>query len=176
MAFLSSRHKFFGRTALSFSVDKALAENYAEYYEDDVNFTEWRRLGGIDKCANVVRLCAGLTHSNILEIGCGDGAILERLAFLGFGDRFTGLEISTSAVRKVREKNIPNCQVRLFDGYELSFPDKMFDVAILSHVLEHGEYPRRLVQDAARVAKTVFVEVPLEDNWRMPRDFVFDRV
>jgi SAM-dependent methyltransferase len=115
-------------------------------------------------------------HSNILEIGCGDGAILERLAHLGFGSRFTGLEISPSGVRKVQEKNIPNCEVRLFDGYELPFSERQFDLAVLSHVLEHVEYPRRLIRDAARVAKTVFIEVPLEDNWRMPRDFVFDRV
>ena len=158
------------------SVSKALHANYADYYEDDAAFTEWRRLGGIDKCENIIRLCANPEHANILEIGCGDGAILERMAHLGFGSRFTGLEISPSAVRKVQEKKIPNCEVRMFDGYDLPFPEKRFDLAILSHVLEHVEYPRQLIHDAARVAKTVFVEVPLEDNWRMSHDFVFDRV
>jgi SAM-dependent methyltransferase len=161
---------------LPLSVSKALHANYAEYYEDDAALTEWRRLGGIDKCENIMRLCWNLEHNNILEIGCGDGAILEGLAHLGFGSRFTGLEISPSAVRKVQEKKIPNCEVVLFEGYDLPFPEKRFDVAILSHVLEHVEYPRRLIHDAARVARTVFVEVPLEDNWRMSHDFVFDRV
>lgn len=158
------------------SVDAKLVQNYAEYYEDNAAFAEWRRLGGIDKCENIMRLCANLEHDNILEIGCGDGAIMERLAHLGFGSQFTGLEISPSAVRKVQEKKIPNCEVKLFDGYDLAFPEKRFDLVILSHVLEHVEYPRRLILGAARVAKTVFVEVPLEDNWRMPRNFVFDRV
>jgi len=158
------------------SVSKALRANYAEYYEDNAAFTEWRRLGGIDKSENIMRLCADLEHHSILEIGCGEGAILERLAHLGFGAQFIGLEISPSAVRKVQEKKIPNCEVKLFDGYDLAFPEKRFDLAILSHVLEHVEYPRRLIHDAARVAKTVFVEVPLEDNWRMPQNFVFDRV
>jgi SAM-dependent methyltransferase len=161
---------------LPLSVSKALHANYADYYEDDAAFTEWRRLGGIDKCENIIRLCASLEHADILEIGCGDGAILERLAHLGFGSQFTGLEISPSAVRQVQEKKIPNCAVKLFDGYDLPFREKRFDLAILSHVLEHVEYPRRLIHDAARVAKTVFVEVPLEDNWRMSHDFVFDRV
>lgn len=158
------------------SVDKALTANYSSYYEDDPAFVEWRRLGGMDKCENILRLCAQMPHASVLDIGCGDGAILQRLAQTGFGSRFTGLEISPSAVRKAQEKQIPNCEVRLFDGYELPFTGQQFDLAVLSHVLEHVEYPRRLIHDAARVARNVFIEVPLEDNWRMPRDFVFDRV
>jgi SAM-dependent methyltransferase len=158
------------------SVNEKLVQNYADYYEDDTALIEWRRMGGIDKCKNIIRLCGNLQHANILEIGCGDGAILERLAHLRFGSQFAGLEISPSAVRQVQEKKIPNCQVQLFDGYDLPFPEKSFDLAILSHVLEHVEYPRRLIHDAAKVAKTVFIEVPLEDNWRMSHDFVFDRV
>jgi SAM-dependent methyltransferase len=162
--------------SLMLSVNQKLVQNYTDYYEDDITLTEWRRLGGIDKCKNIIRLCDDLPHANILEIGCGDGAILERLAHLRFGSQFTGLEISPSAVHQVQEKKIPNCEVQLFDGYDLPFPEKSFDLAILSHVLEHVEYPRRLIHDAAKVAKAVFIEVPLEDNWRMSHDFIFDRV
>ena len=44
------------------------------------------------------------------------------------------------------------------------------------HVIEHVEYPRKLLYEAKRVAKYVFVEVPLEDTLRLSRDFVFDTV
>jgi len=161
---------------MALSVSKGLAENYAHYYEQDAGLSEWRRLGAIDKCANIVRLCAGYEREEVLEIGCGDGAILERLALTGFGTRFTGLEISPSAVRAVQDKNISGASVELFDGYELRFADKKFDLAILSHVVEHVEHPRRLIEEAARAASKVFVEVPLEDNLRLPEDFVLDRV
>ena len=161
---------------MALSVSKGLVGNYANYYEQDAGLSEWRRLGAIDKCANIVRLCSGYERREVLEIGCGDGAILERLALTGFGARFTGLEISASAVRAVQEKNIPGASVELFDGYELRFADKQFDLAILSHVVEHVEHPRRLIEEAARAARKVFVEVPLEDNLRLPEDFVFDRV
>jgi SAM-dependent methyltransferase len=161
---------------MSLSVDKSLLENYASYYHNEANFAEWRQLGALDKCDNILRLCSNWEHQNILEIGCGDGAILERLANLRFASNYTGLEISASGVRAIEKKNVPGVRVQLFDGYQVPFVDKDFDLAILTHVLEHVEYPRRLIHEASRVAKTVFVEVPLEDNLRSPKDFVFDRV
>jgi SAM-dependent methyltransferase len=161
---------------MTLSVDKTLAQNYADYYGQQDDLPEWLRLVAVDKCSNIVRLCSRLEHHDVLEIGCGDGAILDRLAGDGFGARFTGLEISPSAIKCAQKRNIPNLVVQLFDGYELPFPEKSFDLAILSHVIEHVEYPRKLIREAARVAKNVFIEVPLEDTWRLPEDFVFDRV
>jgi SAM-dependent methyltransferase len=157
-------------------MSKELASNYANYYTNDDDLPTWRRLGALDKCANIVHLCSTLDHDQILEVGCGEGAILQRLSELQFGTKYAGLEISPSAVQRVLEKGLQNVEIRLFGGYELSFPDRRFDLAILSHVLEHVEYPRKLIYEAARVAKNVFIEVPLEDNLKLSRDFVFDRV
>ena len=161
---------------MNLTVSKSLFENYANYYGREDGLAQWRCLGARDKCSNIVSLCAELEHDRILEIGCGEGAILERLSALGFGARFAGLEISPSAVACAVQKKIPNCEVWLFDGYESPFSPGEFDLAILSHVLEHAEHPRKLIQEASRVAKHVFIEVPLEDTWRLSDDFVFDRV
>ena len=42
--------------------------------------------------------------------------------------------------------------------------DGAYDLAVLSHVLEHVPEPMSLLREAARVAPAVLVEVPLEDN------------
>jgi len=157
-------------------VDRALAENYAAYYQNDPDLTAWRRLGAADKGENILRLCSNLPHTDVLEIGCGDGAVLERLRHLNFAPHLTGLEISSSAVHEAKARNIRDVQVQLFDGYQLPFPERQFDLAILTHVIEHVEYPRKLIREAGKVARYVFVEVPLEDNWRLSNDFAFDRV
>jgi SAM-dependent methyltransferase len=159
---------------MSVTISKAIADNYTEYYRRDKFHSEWRSLGAIDKCANIQQLCASVPHENVVEIGCGDGALIERLSLFGFAPRFAGLEISSTALERARQKHLTGVDFKLFDGYATRLADGQFDLAILSHVIEHVEHPRQLLYEALRVAKTVFVEVPLEDTLRLPRDFVFN--
>lgn len=157
------------------AVSDALRKHYDRYYDDGPS--EWRRLGALAKAENVVSLCTPAAHASLLEIGAGEGALLARLAELGFGKALHAAEISESGVRAIRARGIPGLvDCRRFDGETLPWPDDSFDLALLSHVLEHAEHPRRLLTEASRVARAVFVEVPLEDTWRLPRDFRPDPV
>lgn len=157
------------------TVSAKLRQNYADYYTDADS--EWRRISAMGKADNVVTLCKDLPRTLVLEIGAGEGALLRRLAELNFGAQFYAVEISPSGVEAIKRKQIPRLlECKLFDGYQLPYEDGRFDIAILSHVVEHLEHPRQLLYEAARVASYVFVEVPLEDTVRLSGDFVFDRV
>jgi SAM-dependent methyltransferase len=157
------------------AVSAELRDRYDGYYAQGAS--EWRRLGALAKAENVIALCAPHPHASVLEIGAGEGALLARLAEVGFGERLHAAEISRSGARAIRARGLPRLAgVACFDGDRLPWPDASFDLAILSHVLEHAEHPRRLLAEAARVARAVFVEVPLEDTWRLPRDFRPDPV
>jgi ubiquinone/menaquinone biosynthesis C-methylase UbiE len=159
----------------SAGVDPQLQRNYDEYYSDDVS--EWRELGAIDKASNIRAMCGPRAPSTVLEIGAGEGSVLQRLADSGFGRRHYALEISESGVERIRGRRIPSLvECRQFDGYAVPYADATFDLAILSHVIEHVEHPRLLLNEAARVADCVFIEVPLEHNIRLPRNFVWDAV
>jgi ubiquinone/menaquinone biosynthesis C-methylase UbiE len=157
------------------AVSKYLNVNYDAYYED--GDSEWRRLGALGKVENIQLLCSDTPQRTVIEIGAGEGSILKRLSEVGFGEKLWALEISQSGVDVIRAKQIPalvECSV--FDGYQVPYDDGAFDIAILSHVVEHVEHPRLLLYEAARVARYVFVEVPVEDNVRLPMDYVFDSV
>ena len=137
---------------------------------------EWRRLGAIDKARNVLSLCGSYDFANVVEIGAGDGAILEQLSRHGFAHSYTALEISKSAVDAIRDRNIGGLkEAVLFDGYSIPFEDGAFDLAILSHVIEHVEHPRLLLQEVTRIVRAnkgaVFVEVPTELTLRAGRNF-----
>jgi len=91
--------------------------------------------------------------------------------------RGRALEISPTGVETIEKKGIAELvECAVFDGYEVPFDDDAFDLAILSHVLEHVEYPRKLLYEASRVAEYICVEVPLEDTWRLSADFALDPV
>src|SRR5581483_10917112 len=155
--------------------DPHLQHNYDEYYSDDIS--AWRELGAIDKAANIVAMCESRAPATVLEIGAGEGSVLQRLAAAGFGKRHFALDISGTGVERIRARGIPSlAECRQFDGYTVPYADGTFDLAILTHVLEHVEHPRLLLNEAARVADHVFVEVPLEHNRRLPHNFVWDAV
>ena len=137
------------------------------HYEDTFDSVppEWRRLGAIDN-----------GFANVVEIGAGNGAILEQLSRHGFARSYTALEISESAIAAIKDRRIGGFKdAVLFDGYSIPFDDGSFDLVILSHVIEHVEHPRLLLQEVSRIVRgdkgAVFVEVPTELTLRAGRNF-----
>ena len=143
------------------NIDPKIIDHYTHYYDDGA--TEWRRLGVLDKSRNIVRLCGSTNFGSVVEIGVGDGAILEQLSELGFANSLSAFEVSESALKVSADRNIGNLRdAILFDGYSTDSEDDSFDLVILSHVIEHVEHRRQLLREASRIGKAVYVEVPLE--------------
>jgi ubiquinone/menaquinone biosynthesis C-methylase UbiE len=92
--------------------------------------------------------------ATVLDVGCGEGYVLDELRARGFAN-VEGADI----VDIRRNKNHP---FRLYDGATLPFPDRSFDLVVLSFVLHHVPNDRKLVllEEALRVsrAKVVVVE------------------
>jgi SAM-dependent methyltransferase len=125
----------------------------------------WRELGARGKADHIEELArrAALDSERVVEIGCGDGALLSELSQRRFGGSLAGFDISEAALELARARSIPRVErLERFDGRRL--PAGEFDLAVLSHVLEHVPEPVPLLREAARVARAVVVEVPLERN------------
>lgn len=140
---------------------------YGDYYASEPS--EWRQLGAVAKVDNLLALLERRRVSSspsVLEIGCGEGAVLAELRQRGVEGR--GVELSESGAEVAAGRGF---DVRLLDGVDTGFGDKEFDVALLTHVVEHLENPRATLREASRVATWVAVEVPLEYRWRTPRDY-----
>jgi 2-polyprenyl-3-methyl-5-hydroxy-6-metoxy-1,4-benzoquinol methylase len=155
-------------------LNQKLKKFYDEY---DNKESEWRRLSAIDKVYNIIALCSKYPHKTILEIGSGDGSILKRLSDLRFAESLYSLEISETAIETIHQRNIESLiECTIFNGYNIPYDNDKFDLVILSHVIEHLEYPRKILYEAGRVANFVFVEVPLEDNKRLNKTLVSNKV
>lgn len=136
-------------------------------HEHRLKMGRWRAIGARSKAAHAAELCsrAGLTPARVVEIGCGDGALLSALSDRWPTARFDGFELSAPAIEIARGRAIARVErLEAYDGSRIPVEDGTYDLAILSHVLEHVPDPEPLLAEAARVAKHVLVEVPLENN------------
>lgn len=136
-----------------------------ETYNDQYNVEDniWRDLGGKQKSKNIIELCKNKEFNNVLDVGSGDGAVLTYLDKNNFNKNIFSLEISDSGIKKIKNKNLKTLkEVVKFDGYNIPFEDKKFDLSTCSHVIEHVEHPRLLLREIARVSKNQFFEIPID--------------
>ncbi len=130
--------------------------NSVEHWNDELRRT-WDARDWPTKTERIVRLTR--PGDAVLDIGCGNGSILRRLADEGYAD-LHGFELSDYAVERLRASGITMWQGRLPD---LAVPDARFDVVIASQVLEHVIRRRRFAREIARVLRPggrAFVFVP----------------
>jgi len=136
-------------------------------HEEGLRMGRWRALGARNKAAHARTLCAraGVSPRRVVEIGCGDGSLLLELAAIWDSAELDGFELSPPAIEIARGRGIPRAgRLEAYDGTRVPAQDGAYDLAVLSHVLEHVPDPAPLLAEAARVARHVLVEVPLEDN------------
>lgn len=106
--------------------------------------------------------CFAKPPATVLEIGCGSGFTSVLLASIGYP--ITAIDANRESVQALEQftKVFPNLGVHKMDMFQLSFGDKVFDVAFSQGVLEHysdDDIVRALLQQR-RVAQTVVVDVP----------------
>jgi SAM-dependent methyltransferase len=153
----------------------SLRAHYDGYY-GDAALARRRTVMARKVCENLLACWRaagkGAGPRRVADVGCGDGALLERLATQAFASEYTGFEISRSALECARRRHYaqPVTFARL-TADTLPAADRQFDLCILSHVLEHADAPRTLLREAARIARYVYIETPLELNLRTRSDF-----
>lgn len=148
---------------------------YEGQYEGEPS--EWRSRGAASKARNAAWALEGRGVERVLEVGAGDGSVLERLEGLGVGRTFVASDVDPSSGGAVAARGIRGLEAAVTcRGDDLPFGDGAFDACLVMHVLEHVDDPRSVVREAARVAEWVVFEVPVIDalltRGALPRDGV----
>lgn len=145
----------------SAQIAKTLQSAYAEQYTDAM--TEWRELGAKYKAANILSVCRKHAFSKVIECGAGEGSILKFLDESAAFAELYAVEISDTGIQQIEKRQLQRLkEVRKFDGYQLPYPDKHFDMAYCSHVIEHVEHPRLLLRELKRISRFQVFEIPLD--------------
>tara|TARA_B100000809_G_C15115752_1_gene522353 strand:+ start:332 stop:2122 length:1791 start_codon:yes stop_codon:yes gene_type:complete len=102
--------------------------------------------------------------SRVLDLGCGNGQILELLA-RDHEVHGLGVDIELEHVIDVLGKGIDIFQADIDEGLAM-IPDKAYDYAILSETLQVVRQPRTVLKEMLRVANEGIVSFPNFARWR----------
>jgi methionine biosynthesis protein MetW len=114
-----------------------------------------------------LRLVANMIEAGarVLDIGCGDGALLAYLTLAKQVDG-RGVELSQSGVNSCVSHGLSVIQGdadRDLDAY----PDAAFDVVVLSQTLQATQQPRKVLEALVRIGRQAIVSFPNFGFWRI---------
>ena len=121
--------------------------------------------------------------SRVLDIGCGDGTLIEHLFRTGGCDA-RGIEIDMAQVTRAIAHGLPVMHGDA-DADLAQYPDGAFDYVVLSRTLQAVERPREVLRQMLRIGARALVSFPNFGHWqvrwqllatgRMPMTKAWDR-
>jgi 2-polyprenyl-3-methyl-5-hydroxy-6-metoxy-1,4-benzoquinol methylase len=106
---------------------------------------------------------------SLLDVGCGEGVLVERWARRLEGARIVGIDLEEESIQAGwSEHQAPNLEYRAMAAENLPFAANEFDLASAIELLEHVPDPERTLAEMAHCARChLLVSVPREPLWRM---------
>lgn len=103
--------------------------------------------------------------SRVLDVGCGDGALLHLLADLKAVDG-RGVELSRERVNACVARGLSVIQGDA-DRDLADYPDSAFDFAVLSLTIQATRAPRTVLENLLRIGRRAIVSFPNFGHWQV---------
>ncbi len=102
-------------------------------------------------------------RSRVLDLGCGEGELLEWLARNKAVDA-RGVELSGAKVQRAIARGVSVFQSDIVQALA-DYPDQAFDYVILSQTLQETFRPRQVLREMLRVGRRGIVAFPNFGHW-----------
>jgi methionine biosynthesis protein MetW len=99
----------------------------------------------------------------VLDLGCGEGELLEWLAKNKSVDA-RGVELSGAKVQRAIARGVSVFQCDIVQALA-DYPDQAFDYVILSQTLQETLKPRQVLREMLRVGRRAIVAFPNFGHW-----------
>ncbi len=119
------------------------------------------------------QLIAGMieTGSRVLDVGCGDGALLDILTRERNVDG-RGIELSRTGVANCVARGLPVIQGDA-DTDLADYPTDAFDYVILSQTIQATRQPRVVLEHMLRIGQRAIVSFPNFGHWKIRSQILF---
>ena len=111
-----------------------------------------------------------IENSRVLDLGCGDGSLLETLTNK-HQVRGYGLEIDPDSISQCIGRGVNVIEQDLNEGLE-NFADASFDTVVMMQTLQALRYPHLVLDEMLRIGKQCIVTFPNFGHWRTRADLV----
>jgi 2-polyprenyl-3-methyl-5-hydroxy-6-metoxy-1,4-benzoquinol methylase len=125
-----------------------------------------RMMAGFERSLD--ELLALADPGSLLDVGCGEGVLVERWARRLEGRRVVGIDLEEESIQAGwSQRQAPNLEYRVQRAESLPFAEDEFALASAIEVLEHVPDPAHTLAEMARCAERhLLVSVPREPLWR----------
>lgn len=110
--------------------------------------------------------------AKVLDLGCGDGTLLEMLT-KEKNVKAKGVEINQNSAISCLEKGLSVIQGDIDEGLK-QFSDQEYDYVILNQTLQSTEKPDYVIKEMLRVGKKVVVSFPNFAYWKVRLYLLFN--
>ena len=110
-------------------------------------------------------------NKKVLDVGCGDGALMEHLKNHQRND-VRGLEPQKKYVQECISKGLSVIEGDAEKDL-IQFPNKSFDYVVLSQTLQAFLYPEEVLNQLLRIGKQTIVSIPNFGYWKVRLHLLF---
>lgn len=143
-----------------------MTSNYGNKQKHESSNPVQRALIGRFKAA-AIELVKQARPRTILEVGCGEGYMLEVLADADLGVELTGVDFSEPAINDARERLGDRATLEVRDARELAADGRTFDMVMMLEVLEHIPNPEQMLPILGQLSEQhLLLSVPWEPFFR----------
>lgn len=129
---------------------------YEDYDTVSNIYDKYRTTPGFEQLLSLINKNIKNNKGSILEVGCGTGNYLFKLAQIY--EKVCGIDLNEGMLEKCKKKtqDLPNVELKQSSAQSIPFPDKSFDVIVAMQTVHHyGDDNNRLAffKEARRLLK-----------------------
>lgn len=121
----------------------------ANHYDKGIKNNSFQRYWHTRRFQEVLKVIKPI-NGPVLDIGCHGGTFTEKILTKIKSKKIYGIDVSITAISLIKER-IPFGIFQVTDASNLPFQDNFFKVVFCLEVLEHVDYPIKVLSEVRRV-------------------------